>query len=159
MRQQLVPVEGPLLSRSAAWELSNFLFDEFLTNEVKKIVQSAVDEDKARVIDTVAAEKYEEAEKLVARKLALDVAAEQFYAIRSGARIFYAWKAKARKLTMKRIGEERRRNPPAAQPVQWRPVEIPEAAFDGPIKEVDTPSDGTLSGKIYLLILVIRFTE
>lgn len=133
---QLVPVQKPLLSRSAAWGYANSVFDDFLNTEVTKVVQEAIGEDKARAVEAIAAEKYAESEKLVARKLALDVAAEQFYAMRSGARIFYTWKTKGRRLMMKRRGEERRRNPPVLAPVQWRPVKVPETAFDGPYDKI-----------------------
>lgn len=141
-----VPVAKPLVPRSAAWEIANSLFDQIVTQEVKKTVQSAVEEDKANIIRELAAEEYEKAQKLVARKIALDISAEQFYTSRSGARIFYAWKARARKLMLKRRGEERRRNPPAAPQVQWRPVQIPDETFDRSTKEVGNAfSDNTLN--------------
>lgn len=133
---QLVPTKKPLLSRSAVWDFANSIFEDILGEEVTRTVQGVIDEDKARAVDTIAAEKYVESEKLVARELALDVAAEQFYAMRSGARIFYSWKARGRRLMMKRRGEERRRNPPTLAPIQWRPVKVPETAFDGPYDEI-----------------------
>lgn len=141
-----VPVAKLLVPRSAAWEIANSLFDQIVTQEVKKTVQSSVEEDKANIIRELAAEEYEKAQKLVARKIALDISAEQLYTSRSGAKVFYAWKARARKLMLKRRGEERRRNPPAAPQVQWRPVQIPDEAFDRSIKEVsNTFSDKALN--------------
>lgn len=141
--QQPALVQKPLLSRGAVWDFANSLFDDIISKEVVRTVQDAIEEDKTQIVDAVATEKYEESERLVARKLALDVAAEQFYAMRSGARFFYLWKRRARKLMLRRRGEERRRNPPAPTPVQWRPVKIPDAAFEGPFEDIQHINDLT----------------
>lgn len=130
--QQVVPTKKPLLSRASAWDFANKLFDDIISEEVTKTIQVAIDEDRARIIETVAAENYVEQEKFVARKIVLDVAADQFYLIRSGAGAFYSWKKKARKLTLKKLRAERLLRESLPTPVQWRPVQIPEWVFNGP---------------------------
>lgn len=130
--QQVSPTKKPLLSRASAWDFANKLFDDIVNEEVTRTIQEAVDEDRTRIVETVAAENYAEQEKFVARKIVLDVAADQFYLIRSGASAFYSWKKKARKLTLKKLRAERLLRESLPTPVQWRPVQIPEWVFNGP---------------------------
>lgn len=130
--QQVVPTKKPLLSRASAWDFANKLFDDIINEEVTRTIQEAVDEDQARIIETVATENYAEQEKFVAKKIVLDVAADQFYLIRSGASAFYSWKKKARKLMLKKLRAERLLRESLPTPAQWRPVQIPEWVFNGP---------------------------
>lgn len=141
--QQVVPMKKPLLSRVSAWDFANKLFDDIISEEVTKTIQEAVNEDRAEIVETVAAEKYAEQEKLVARKIVLDVAADRFYFIRSGASAFYSWKKKARKLTLRKLRAERLLRESLPAPVQWRPVKIPEWVFDGPYDVIQQMNNAT----------------
>lgn len=119
------------------------LFDDIISEEVTRTIQEAVNEDRARIIDIIAAEKYVEQEKLIARKIVLDLMANQFYFVRSGARAFYLWKKKTRKLMLKKLRAERLQRESLPAPVQWRPVKIPEWAFDGPHDVIQRMNDMT----------------
>lgn len=141
--QQVVTSKQPLLSRAAAWNFANKLFDDIISEEVTKTIQEAVNEDSARIIQAVAAEKYVEQEKFVAKKIALDIAADRFYFTRSGANAFYSWKKKTRKLTLRKLRAERLLRESLPAPVQWRPVKIPEWVFDGPHDVIQQMNNAT----------------
>lgn len=141
--QHVVPMKKPLLSRASAWDFANKLFDDIISEEVKKTIQEAVDEDRTGIVEAVAAEKYAEQEKLVARKIVLDVAADRFYFIRSGASVFYSWKKKARRLMLRKLRAERLLRESLPAPVQWRPVKIPEWVFDGPHDVIQQMNNAT----------------
>lgn len=141
--QQVVISKQPLLSRAAAWDFANKLFDDIISKEVTRTIQEVVDEDSARIIEAVAAEKYAEQERLVAKKIALDIAADRFYFTRSGANAFYSWKKKTRKLTLRKLRAERLLRESLPTPVQWRPVKIPEWVFDGPHDVIQQMNNAT----------------
>lgn len=141
--QQVVTSKQPLLSRAAAWDFANKLFDDIISKEVTRTIQEAVDEDSARIMEAVAAEKYAEQEKLVAKKIALEIAADRFYFTRSGANAFYSWKKRTRKLTLRKLRAERLLRESLPAPVQWRPVKIPEWVFDGPHDVIQQMNNAT----------------
>lgn len=141
--QQVVTSKQPLLSRAAAWDFANKLFDDIISKEVTRTIQEAVDEDSARIMEAVATEKYAEQEKLVAKKIALDIVADRFYFTRSGANAFYSWKKRTRKLTLRKLRAERLLRESLPAPVQWRPVKIPEWVFDGPHDVIQQMNNAT----------------
>ncbi|KAG0637528.1 hypothetical protein HOY80DRAFT_1083561 [Tuber brumale] len=124
---QPVPTNKKLFhSPARITELANSLFDQLLEKQTKEAVQNVMEDNKRALAESIASDFLDIQVSKIAANVVQEAIAENFHEIRLKEKVFVPWKRMSRKLWLKRLRQERIKNPPPPISPQWHPVQFPD---------------------------------
>ncbi|KAL7267977.1 actin cytoskeleton and mitosis protein [Rhizina undulata] len=116
----------PIISHALAKDVAMQIIREASERYLGEIARKVIKDDKAKAAEEIAEEIFNDGVKSNIRSVAMEATADEFFRRKNLQRVFASWHRKQRKITYRKWGEERRRNPRQYAPPQWRPVVFPD---------------------------------